>query len=166
MENVSKALLIAGAILLAVLIISIGLYIVNRTNSTMSLGEAELNYVKINAFNSKYETYEGIQQGKNVRKILHYAIQDNNVLLGNDQKSPSVINRCINIRSNHPKILEAFSSNASMISGLTTRDYGVRYAENIEQISGVINPAGKYKISFSYSVANGYIWEIHVDYPE
>ena len=56
MENVSKALLIAGAILLAVLIISIGLYIVNRTNGTILLGEGELNYVKINAFNSKYET--------------------------------------------------------------------------------------------------------------
>lgn len=166
MENVSKALLIAGAILLAVLIISIGLYIVNRTNGTILLGEGELNYVKINAFNSKYETYEGIQQGKNVKKILHYAIQDNNILLGKNQKSPSAINRCINIRSNHPKILEAFSSKASMISALTTRDYGVRYAENIEQIATVINPAAKYKIFFSYSVVNGYIWEIHIDNPE
>lgn len=166
MENASKALLIAGAIILSVLIISIGMYIVNKTNSITNLGEAELNISKIQAFNSKYETYEGIQHGKNVKKVLQYAIQDNNILLGDSQRAASTIDRCLNIRSNHPSILSAFSSNASMKSALTTRSYGVRYAENIEQISRVINPKGKYKLSFSYSTANGYIWEIHIDFPE
>ena len=140
-------------------------HIVNKASSVTSLGEAELNYSKIQAFNSKYEIYEGIQHGKNVKKILQYAIQDNNILLGNAQKDASTIDRCINIRSNHPSVLNSFSSNASMISALTTRAYGFRYAENIEEIARVINPARKYRISYSYSVENSYIWEIHIDSP-
>lgn len=166
MENASKALLIAGAILLAILIISIGMYIVNKASATVDLGAAELNIIQIQTFNNKYEMHEGNCIGKVVKKVLQYAIQDNNLLLGDSQRSGDTIDRCINIRSTHPHVLNAFESNASMKAALTTRDYGVRYAENINQIARTIRPNSKYRLSYTYSALNSYIYEIHIDPPE
>ena len=57
MENASKALIIAGAILLAILLISLGIMIFNQAQDTVTnsgMSEAELT-----AFNNKFLKYEG-----------------------------------------------------------------------------------------------------------
>ncbi len=57
MENASKALLIAGAILLAILIISLGIMVYNNAKNTV--GNASLNKQEIEAFNSQWQAYLG-----------------------------------------------------------------------------------------------------------
>lgn len=57
MENASKALIIAGAILLAIVIISLGLIVVNNVRSTID--NTNLSEQEIQAFNSKFTAYEG-----------------------------------------------------------------------------------------------------------
>lgn len=57
MENASKALIIAGAIILAVLIIILGMYFYNqaaRVGKSVNMTEYE-----IQQFNSKFTMYEG-----------------------------------------------------------------------------------------------------------
>ena len=57
MENASKALIIAGAILLAILLISLGIMIFNQAQDTVTnsgMTEAELT-----SFNNKFLKYEG-----------------------------------------------------------------------------------------------------------
>ena len=57
MENSSKALIIAGAILLAILLISLGIMIFNQAQDTVTnsgMTEAELT-----SFNNKFLKYEG-----------------------------------------------------------------------------------------------------------
>ncbi len=55
MENASKALLIAGAILLAVLIIGLGIYIYNQASNTV--GDTGVDKLAARQFNSQFEPY-------------------------------------------------------------------------------------------------------------
>lgn len=57
MENASKALIIAGAILLSILIIGIGVYIYQGAAGTIQ--KANLNSQEINQYNSEFLAYEG-----------------------------------------------------------------------------------------------------------
>ena len=75
MENASKALIIAGAILLAILIIGLGMAVYN--NASSSAGNANLDDSEIRAHNSKFLAYEGKQKGTNVRNLIN-AIRSNN----------------------------------------------------------------------------------------
>lgn len=60
MENASKALIIAGAILLSVLIISLGIMVYNNAKNTV--GSANLSQHEISTFNSQWEAYRGSTQ--------------------------------------------------------------------------------------------------------
>ena len=57
MENASKALIIAGAILLSILIISLGIMVYNNSKNTV--GSANLSQQEIATFNSQWESYVG-----------------------------------------------------------------------------------------------------------
>ena len=77
MENASKALIIAGAILLAILIISLGIMIYNQAAGVVnnnSMTEAE-----VNSFNQKFEQYIGENvRGANVNSLVS-AVNTNNM---------------------------------------------------------------------------------------
>ena len=55
MENASKALIIAGAILLAILIIGLGVFIYNQASNTVS--DTGMDQVAIRQFNGQFEPY-------------------------------------------------------------------------------------------------------------
>ena len=59
MENASKALIMAGAILIAILIISLGVYVFNNMSSTAK-NSANMDKQEISNFNSKITPYLGI----------------------------------------------------------------------------------------------------------
>ena len=52
MENASKALIIAGAILLSILLISLGIFVFTQAQDTM--GSINLNDQEVMAFNNKF----------------------------------------------------------------------------------------------------------------
>ena len=70
MENASKALIIAGAILLSILIIAIGMYIYNSSQNSISGAVTQISQQEIDAFNQPWEMYEGRQSGANVRALI------------------------------------------------------------------------------------------------
>ena len=57
MENATKALMIAGAVLIAILIISLGIGIFN--SSAEQVENADLTEYQIQTFNDKFRKYEG-----------------------------------------------------------------------------------------------------------
>ena len=57
MENASKALIIAGAILLSILIISFGIIVINNVRGNIT--GANVNDTEVQAFNSKFTAYVG-----------------------------------------------------------------------------------------------------------
>ena len=68
MENASKALIIAGAILLAILIISLGILIYNQASGVVT--NNSMDEVSIQTFNNKFLQYAGDQKGSAVRALL------------------------------------------------------------------------------------------------
>jgi len=158
-----KALLIAAAVLVAMLIISLGIMIVNRNDASEEAIE-ELNGRSIQAFNSKYEVHEGICSGSTVKKVLTYVVNDNTELFNGSEKDAANIEYNLNVRSNDPDILDYFRGNSSMTQALNgSRSYGVRYPENILEIQQVIKSHKKYNLWYSYNKKTGYIWEVHID---
>lgn len=76
MENASKALIIAGAILLSILIIGLGMMVFN--NARNALTSANLDQEQIDAFNSKFETYIGENKRGSDIKTLCNAVKNSN----------------------------------------------------------------------------------------
>jgi len=158
MENTSKSLIITGAILLSILIISIGIYIYNNSvSSTKDAVASKEIEMQLMQFNKQYEVYEGIQSSNNIKQLLNMASQNNMELY----KSGDTIPLCVNIRSKSKKILSKIT-NSEVKSGLTSRAYGVRYPSNIKDISSYLGDNDKYNITFEYN-QYGYIWEIWIN---
>ena len=83
MENASKALIIAGAILLAILLISLGIMIFTQAQDTVSgsgMSEAE-----VTAFNQKFTKYEGTFKGSMVKSLVQ-EVRANNSNKANSEK--------------------------------------------------------------------------------
>ena len=71
MENASKALIIAGAILISILLISIGIMLINSGREVTDTGTASMGGYKIEAFNSKFTMYEGeSRKGSEIKNII------------------------------------------------------------------------------------------------
>ncbi len=69
MENASKALIIAGAILVSILIISVGVMIFGQAKE--SIDSQKLDDVTLQSFNSPYESYEGTTvRGSDVKQLI------------------------------------------------------------------------------------------------
>lgn len=76
MENASKALIIAGAILLSILIISLGIAIFNQASGVVN--NNAMNEVEISSFNQKFTQYEGSNvKGSQINALLNQVIQNN-----------------------------------------------------------------------------------------
>ena len=76
MENASKALIIAGAILLAIIIISLGIMVVNNARS--QIGTANLDSTNLQAFNTQWDMYTGnTQTAAQVDALCSAAIASN-----------------------------------------------------------------------------------------
>ena len=91
MENASKALIIAGAILLSILIIAIGIYVYNQANSTIQSSMSSMNTQEREAFNNQFTTYQGIQTGSQVKALLTRVASNLNTYKDQAEKIPTVI---------------------------------------------------------------------------
>ena len=65
MENASKALIIAGAILLSILLISLGIVIFNQAKDVVS--GSGMTQAEQQSFNAKFTQYQGTQKGSAIR---------------------------------------------------------------------------------------------------
>jgi type II secretory pathway pseudopilin PulG len=69
MENASKALLIAGAILIVIVLISVGMLIVNSTQDVTEQAGSTATSQAIQAFNQQFTQYEGTQKGSTIKTL-------------------------------------------------------------------------------------------------
>lgn len=133
MENASKALIIAGAILLSILIIALGVFIFNQAKS--SVGNVGLSDQEVAAFNSKWEAYEGTQLGSSVRALVKNVNNYNRT--ANDGRYITIDNTA---NSNSVDFANSTPSDASATA---------------------YTAGGSYKVSFSYT-KGGLISTIHI----
>lgn len=88
MENASKALIIAGAILLSILIIGLGMLIFNQAKD--AIGNTGLDAQEILAYNSEFEAYLGTQKGSKCRSLCDLIRSHNNAYTDDVSKQISV----------------------------------------------------------------------------
>ena len=72
MENASKALIIAGAILLSILIIGMGMFIYNQAQDQIQKSAGQMSTEEINVHNSQFTSYVGNKvSGAQVKQLLN-----------------------------------------------------------------------------------------------
>ena len=121
MENASKALIIAGSIILAIMIISLSVFLFNKfkdsTQNSVDMTEAE-----INAFNSKITPYFGdAVQGSKVNSLLQYCLSVNMSAQNSGDTS-----RCITVKDNSGSIIIEPTSSAYKRVPTGNNYYGVK----------------------------------------
>lgn len=117
MENTSKALIIAGSVLLAILLISFGIMVFNQAQDTSELND--MDQVEITSFNSKFIKYEGEQKGTDVKSLINEIIAVNGD--GDDNNDIEVTGGITD-----GKTTRGISSNATYIVTLSYEGQGGR----------------------------------------
>lgn len=135
MENASKALIIAGAILLSILIIGLGMAIYQQASG--AIGNANMDPQKIQAYNSEFASYEGTKSGTQVRALLDIIRSHN--LANTDDPSLNVV---------------AMTSSAANVTAAPTE---LVTATAINDIKKTINAGKTYTVDFGYDANSGFI---------
>lgn len=120
MENASKALIIAGAILLSILLISLGIMIFNTAQDTTK--NSGMTQAQVAAFNNKFSKYEGTIKGSEVRSLIQEVIASN----GDDNNKNA--KRLISITTSSGSATSTIVNNTTADSSaiLTTKSYTVK----------------------------------------
>ena len=82
MENATKALVIAGAILVAILLIAVGVRVLNSTKGTTESTKSTMKATEITMFNNKFTAYAG--GGKTAAQVRALA----NVVIAHNATNP------------------------------------------------------------------------------
>ena len=101
MENASKALIIAGAILLSILIIGLGMMIFSQAQSAME--DTGLDKQKIDTYNADFMNYIGDRvKGTNVRTLANVVKNHNLAVIKTDPAAaPGTNNRIVTFNGAH-----------------------------------------------------------------
>ena len=147
MENVTKALLIAAAVIVVLVIIGLGMYYLNIGKDAMKGGTETLDMAQVQKMNADMENYAGTQTGATVKKLVEiinahnarYADESDFCILINDDSTAA--------------ITDAGATTASK------RDYerpDGKDASGVVFTTGNIKAANRYRVMFDYTSA-GYI---------
>lgn len=152
MENSSKALLIAGAILICILIIAIGMFIYNSASSTTTESMNSLSTQETEIFNKQFDVYSGLQDGSKIKTLIGVLISNANTNKSESDKIPGVaINKCV---ATDKKAIHA----AVPEDGETGE-----YIDSLTKIRTKVEKNHEYWIEFSYQ-KNGLIDYITITY--
>ena len=102
MENASKALIIAGAILLSILIISLGIMIYNQAAGVVN--NNAMDELEVNQFNQKFSQYFGDHvRGANVNALINSVRSNNNTQDDGSRKINIVVGQS---KQNETKVID------------------------------------------------------------
>ena len=96
MENASKALLIAGAILLVIAIIAIAVGIVTKTRSTVGVAETQIDAMEVKMHNNQFTMYEGTITGAEVKECIAKVLSNNDSTKNRDMNVYVEVKKVIN----------------------------------------------------------------------
>ena len=78
MENATKALLIAGGVLVVIVLIALGIQMINSTRPATDQIQSTITAQEIQTYNNRFVKYAGIQKG-NVLKAIVSEVRQNNI---------------------------------------------------------------------------------------
>ena len=135
MENASKALIIAGAILLAILIISLGIMIYNQASGVVN--NNSMSEVDISSFNTRFTQYQGNNiRGAQVNSLLEQ-VRTNNVTYQDDSSRQVSVNVTASNWQSGTKPSGNIAGNSSYSTALTGETYKVQCT--MDEDTGLVN---------------------------
>lgn len=135
MENASKALIIAGAVLIAILLIAFGMIMINAAQTPIDTATAGVTSQGVQVFNSQFTSYAGTRvSGSNVKTLL-------SILNSNNANSSNQIRVTFQYKA---------AGATTLTTGLTNTVTGIA-----AQITNVTNTK-TFTVAFGYDT-NGYI---------
>ena len=147
MENASKALIIAGAILLSIAIIGIGMFVYNSVSETIS-SSADMSQEEVDAYNSEFLNYEGIKNGSQVKQL------------------------CILVRSHNTQAtdpseeISLIQGTASDISAPTTTGTAGTTSTEINTIRSGVLSGRQYTVSLGLDPSTGRVTQVGIQINE
>ena len=139
MENASKALLIAGAILIAILLIGIGMMIFGNIGGFTESATQQTDTMQIQMFNRQFEQYAGSNvSGSNV-KVLISNINANNATYLDDPSRQIVVDTAT---ANQVVTCTPATATKGTACTLSSASIGVNYRYTVKfgtDASGFIN---------------------------
>ena len=150
MENSSKALLIAGAIIICVLLVTVGLFTYNRAGTSINDSMMAMSISEIEAHNAEYIMYDGEQTGSNVKSLIRIIISNANLNKDEVTQIPGVY-------------FEDIENGENIDSGLPENGDSTTYLEELQTIQSSIDAKHKYWIELNYQ-KNGLIDYINISY--
>ena len=133
MENASKALIIAGAILLAILIISLGILIYNQASGVVN--NNAMSEVEAQNFNQKFTQYEGNSVRGTTVRALYQAVLSNNNSQDSDERKVAIE---YNAGGTGPNLAITDTSLPSMSGISTGSSYSVTCTMGTEGNKGLV----------------------------
>lgn len=97
MENSTKALIIAGAILITITLISLGLVVINKTRGTQNVVGDNSESMAVQTFNSQFTSYVGDNIKAIKVKDLISLVKSSNIYYGFDDSTAVGTNKFIKI---------------------------------------------------------------------
>ena len=166
MENASKALIIAGAILLSILIIAIGMYIYTSSHNSISEAGSQISEQEKTSFNQQWNTYEGSQGGNNVKALLQKLIANCNTNKEEQQRLVGVT--CKPTSSSATYTLNIDIATNQETSFVDNNDnYSATPEDAVKVLTGIrnmIEARHTYNITISYSPTTSLVDHIQIDY--
>ena len=150
MENASKALIIAGAILLSIAIIGVGMFVYNSVSDTI-IGAADMSEQEIAAYNGTFTTYGGEKVRGSQVKALCEKINSHN-LSAKDASELIIIENGVD---------EATNPNPAQ----TKEDVQEASTSYINDVKGKILSGKTYKVTFGYDKGTGLITTVGISNP-
>ena len=129
MENASKALIIAGAILLSILIIGLGMMIFNQAKD--AIGNTGMDQQKITTYNAEFEAYVGPNvSGTRVRSLCDL-VRNHNITYQDDESMIVSINGSSEGLSAYKNTIKAGKTYSVTITDEDGYDSKTGYVKNI-----------------------------------
>ena len=144
MENASKALIIAGAILLSILIIAIGMYIYNSSTSTINSAITQISQQDKNAFNNQFSMYEGKQVGTNVKSLIQLLSNSANENREEETKLPDLAYQAKSATDTQEDVFSNVAD-PNITGFLTSPDTGLIDGVIVEYEEGSLANSGDYE---------------------
>ena len=143
MENASKALIIAGAILLAIAIIGVGMAVFN--NASDSVSGTDMASEEVTAYNSEFDSYLGTTRGSRVKTLIS-TVKQHNLTATDDSEKVQVLT----------------SAGESEVSVDDVDVEGAASTSGLQETSNNIQSGKTYDVSFGYDPSSGKITTIYV----
>ena len=140
MENATKALIIAAAILIAIVLISLGVFVLGQ-GSTMVQENSDMTAEQVTAYNAEWEAYTGKATGSKVKQLINAVNQHNRTT--DDASKKITLNSSGKIKKTDESVVL----------------FAVVIQDNKQQIEN----GSSYQITISKHTSGGLVSEIKVD---